>query len=76
MFGLIISPDGTSVNDSVDSGLCSLDYLTVDTPVSVMLRAGHLSFDVQGEPKVATQTSPSSSIRPEPACWQSNGTLI
>eukprot|EP00731_Ephydatia_muelleri_P006555 Em0003g803a len=34
------SPEGASVNDGIDSGLCSLEYATVDQAVELMLRLG------------------------------------
>ena len=34
------SPEGASVNDRIDSGLCSLKYATVDQAAELMLRLG------------------------------------
>ena len=52
------SPEGVSVNDGIDSGLCSLKYATVDQAAELMLRLGRVALMAKADIEQAYRRIP------------------
>eukprot|EP00731_Ephydatia_muelleri_P016296 Em0009g720a len=52
------SPEGASVNDGIDSGLCSLKYATVDQAAELMLRLGRVALMAKADIEQAYRRIP------------------